>query len=439
MRIGSLFSGIGAPEKAWQGWDFRFCAEIDPFGSATLAHHYGTPNLGDVTKIDGTQWRGKIDLLVGGSPCQAFSVAGLRRSLDDERGNLTLEFVRLCDEIQPPIIVWENVPGVLSTKDNAFGCFLAGLVGSASPLVPAKGQRWTNAGMVVGPKRAAAWRVLDAQHFGVPQRRRRVFLVAVDLRVGGRLFNTAFPVSARRLAGLPAAILLEPESVSRNTAPSSSKEECPPPLFERLFGSDRGNQSREDGNPQTSTRSVESAPVLCFSSKDDGGDVGTIAPTLRRGNHNGTHINAGIPLAIAYDVAVVRIDHAKSNGWGVLTDGTTHAVGGSCGAVAYSTRGDENNDIAPTIDTNGLDPRYAQGGVVAVPSDTKIVRRLTPVETLRLQGFPDDYFDFLYKGKPIPDGTKYRAIGNSMAVPVMSWIQQRIDKVLKEIRLASVC
>jgi len=172
------------------GWRAAWLAEIEPFPSAVLAHHYpDVPNLGDMTTIADKVLSGDVaapDVLVGGTPCQAFSIAGLRQSLDDSRGQLSLEFVRLANAIdsarsaagkQPAIIVWENVPGVLNTKDNAFGCFLAGLAGESSALQPAGG-KWTNAGCVFGPQRAVAWRVLDAQFHGVPQRRRSGFVFA---------------------------------------------------------------------------------------------------------------------------------------------------------------------------------------------------------------------------------------------------------------------
>jgi DNA (cytosine-5)-methyltransferase 1 len=192
---------------AWErlGWQAAFYSEVDPFCCALLEHYYpGVPNLGDMTKIDGAEWRGKIDVLVGGTPCQAFSVAGQRASLDDARGNLTLRFVELAHAIDPRYVVWENVPGVLSTKDNAFGCFLGGLVGADAPLIPGNGQRWTDAGMVAGPIRTAAWRILDAQYFRLAQRRRRVFVV-----------------SCRTGDGInPGAVLFEPDSVRRDHAPS---------------------------------------------------------------------------------------------------------------------------------------------------------------------------------------------------------------------------
>jgi DNA (cytosine-5)-methyltransferase 1 len=136
LVYGSVCSGIEAATVAWEplGWRPAFFAEIEPFPSAVLARHYPTvPNLGDMTAIDGAAWRGKIDVLVGGTPCQAFSVAGLRKSLDDARGNLALKFVELADAIDPSYVLWENVPGVLTTSDNAFGCLLGGLAGEDPP------------------------------------------------------------------------------------------------------------------------------------------------------------------------------------------------------------------------------------------------------------------------------------------------------------------
>ena len=193
MRYGSVCSGIEAATAAWHplGWQAAWFSEIEPFPCAVLDHHYSNvPNHGDMTLIADGIRSGDIDapdILVGGTPCQAFSVAGLRNSLEDKRGQLTIEFIRILDAIddvrsaigeQPAIAVWENVPGVLSTKDNALGCFFAGIVGADAPLVPPNGGGWTSAGVVAGPKRALAWRVLNAQYFGVPQRRRRIFVVA---------------------------------------------------------------------------------------------------------------------------------------------------------------------------------------------------------------------------------------------------------------------
>jgi DNA (cytosine-5)-methyltransferase 1 len=174
------------------GWEAEFVAEIEPFPSAVLAHHYpNVPNLGDMTKYE--DWNvGQIDALVGGTPCQAFSVAGLRGGLSDARGNLSLVFCRMADHFDPEWVIWENVPGVLSSTDNAFGCFLAGLCGASEPLSP--GRKWSNAGVVSGPKRTVAWRVLDAQFFGVAQRRRRVFVLAVRGSGNWAAARALFPV-----------------------------------------------------------------------------------------------------------------------------------------------------------------------------------------------------------------------------------------------------
>lgn len=220
MRFGSVCSGIEAASVAWHllGWKAAWLSEIEPFPCAVLKHHYpDVPNLGDMTRLPeliGTGLLEAPDVFCGGTPCQAFSVAGLRNSLDDARGNLSLTFCEIANAIDnkritagmaPAIIFWENVPGVLSTKDNAFGCFLGALAGEDEPIIPS-GEKWTNAGCVYGPQRAIAWRVLDAQYFGVAQRRRRVFVVA----------------SARDNFD-PAKILFEFDGVRRDTAPSREK------------------------------------------------------------------------------------------------------------------------------------------------------------------------------------------------------------------------
>lgn len=197
IRFGSVCSGVEAASLAFTplGWSAAWFSEIEPFPCALLAQRYpDVTNLGDMTKLPERIRAGEVelpDVFCGGTPCQAFSLAGLRRSLDDARGNLSLVFCEIANELDsarsvqglPPVVVfWENVPGVLNTKDNAFGCFLAGLSGAGAPLSSGAG-RWPNAGLVAGEKRRVAWRVLDAQYFGVPQRRRRVYVVA-SARVG---------------------------------------------------------------------------------------------------------------------------------------------------------------------------------------------------------------------------------------------------------------
>jgi DNA (cytosine-5)-methyltransferase 1 len=163
IRFGSVCSGIEAASVAWNplGWEAAWLSEVDPHASATLKHHYpDIPNYGDMTKLPERILSGEIEapeLLCGGTPCQAFSVAGLRKSLDDSRGNLTLKFVEVANAIdairngrtlEPCVIFWENVPGVLNTEDNAFGCFIAGLAGESVPLRP-PGGRWEYAGCVL--------------------------------------------------------------------------------------------------------------------------------------------------------------------------------------------------------------------------------------------------------------------------------------------------
>lgn len=222
LTYATTASGINAP-GIWHelGWKPVFHSEIDPWASAVLRYREpDVPNLGDMLALDPEPWRGKVDVFCAGTPCQAFSGAGLRGSLDDDRGNLTLKFAELVHGIDPKVAVWENVPGVLNTKDNAFGYFLAGLVGETdTALFPSERARrewerkgvpvrWANAGMVIGPRRSASWRVLDAQYFGLAQRRRRVFVVS---------FRTGDGIN-------PGAVLFEPESLRRRTPPSIESE-----------------------------------------------------------------------------------------------------------------------------------------------------------------------------------------------------------------------
>ncbi len=180
LRFATVCSGIEAVSHAWipLGLEPVFYSDIEPFANRFLAHTYPrVPNLGDMTKIEGEAWRGKVDVLWGSTPCQAFSLAGLRKGLEDPRGALTPAFVGLANQINPSILCWENVDAVLSHKENPFGLFLAALSGTDEVLVP-PGKRWTDAGYVCGPERNIAWRLLDAQYAGLPQQRRRVFVVA---------------------------------------------------------------------------------------------------------------------------------------------------------------------------------------------------------------------------------------------------------------------
>ncbi len=315
MQFGSVCSGIEAATVAWHGlgWRAAWFAEIDKFASAVLAHHYPkVPNLGDMTKIARAILTGEVpapDVLCGGTPCQAFSVAGLRESLDDARGNLTLKFVEIANAIDHVrvrrgedecIVFWENVPGVLSTKDNAFGCFLAGLAGEDGALQP-PGGKWSNSGAVYGPTRAVAWRTLDAQYFGVAQRRRRVFVVA----------------SARKGFD-PAQVLFEWDGVRRDTAPRREARKTAPTIPARsTAGGGLGTDFDCDGG------------LLCVATGQAGAEIGAgMAPTLSCNNE--------APIA-AYGI---RTANTSSNGWGVQEE-ATHTLDGAMGiAVAHSLRGE---------------------------------------------------------------------------------------------------
>lgn len=228
MIYGSVCSGVEAASLAWEplGWNPAWFAEIEPFPSAVLAHHWPhVTNLGDMTKIATAVLKGDVvapDILVGGTPCQAFSVAGAREGLADDRGFLTIKYVELANAIDqkraaagavPCITVWENVPGVLSSKDNAFGAFLGFLAGEDCELVP-PGKKWENAGCVLGPQRAIAWRIIDAKHLGAPQHRRRVFVV-----------------SSARSDIDPARVLFEQQSLRGEIEQAGKgRERCPFPV-----------------------------------------------------------------------------------------------------------------------------------------------------------------------------------------------------------------
>ena len=377
MKYLSVCSGIEAASVAWHplGWEPVAFSEIEPFPSAVLAHHYPTvPNLGDMTRFE--EWPvellAEVDILVGGTPCQAFSVAGLRRSLDDERGNLSLTYIKLLEAIDeqrsragrpPAICVWENVPGCRSTKDNFFGCFLGGLAGEDEPLQP-PGKKWTDAGCVLGPKRAIAWRTLDAQHFELAQRRKRVFLVA-SARDG---FN-------------PASVLFEFDGVRRDSPPSREAR-------------------------QGAAASVGGGTYL---GNAEGGALD--APYLTCSNID-SHVNNQTPLVA--QVFKVRGGVEREDG----SRGSTN-IGKQAGKGYLGS------------ESRAFTLAAAQDQFVAQPVATVMqVRRLTPVECERLQGFPDGYTNIPWRKKPeAPDGPRYKALGNSMAVPCMAWIGKRIAEV----------
>ena len=315
MNYGSVCSGIEAASQAWHtlGWKPSFLSEIDEFPRAVLHHHYpDVPIHGDFTTIEEDQYE-SIDLLVGGTPCQSFSIAGLRGGLSDDRGNLALEYLRLADRLSARWLVWENVPGVLSSSGGRdFGSFLGALAQLGYGF---------------------AYRVLDAQFFGVAQRRRRVFLVG-------------YRGDYRRAA----SVLFESESLRRDTAPSRSPGQRVAPT-------------------------VVSGP-----------------PFSRTGNER---------------VECEAILVARMRGFGDY----------ECDGTASTVKARDYKDATDLVAEKDLG-----------------VRRLTPVECERLQGFTDDYTKIAWREKDVidcPDSHRYKALGNSMAVPVMQWIGSRIDTVDK--------
>ena len=332
MRYGSVCSGIEAATMAWHGlgWEPAFFSEIDAFPRAVLEHRYpNVPFHGDFTDIKEDEY-GSIDLLVGGTPCQSFSIAGLRGGMDDDRGNLALEFIRLAHRTLPQWLVWENVPGVLSSNGGRdFGSFLGALAEIGYGF---------------------AYRVLDAQYFGTPQRRRRVFVVA-DLGDWRR----------------PAAVLFERESLSGNPAPSreEKQDDTPSPASSTEVYECHGQDSR-----------VKALGETCS----------TITAKYGTGGGN------------------VPIVAARMRGFGDY----------ECDDTASALKARDYKDATDLV------------------TDSVTVRRLTPTECERLQGFPDGFTQVPYRNKPAekcPDGPRYKALGNSMAVPVMSWIGRRIQEV----------
>lgn len=405
IKYGSVCSGIEAATVAWHplGWQPAWFAEIEPFPSAVLAHHYpGTENLGDMTKIAARIQTGEVeapDVLVGGTPCQAFSIAGLRESLNDERGQLSLAFVNLANQIdktrkekneQPAIIVWENVPGVLNTKDNAFGCFLAGLAGEGEPLQP-PGGRWSNAGAVFGPQRAIAWRVLDAQHFGVAQRRRRVFVVASS----GNGAN-------------PAEILFELAGVRRDSAPRREAGQEIAGTIDASIGRSRGAGT----NP---------GAIICMAHGQGGAEIAEERGTTLTCNHESPIVFINQP----YQSISGALNAQDGNGVHGQALDDHKLIPMSSVAIAWSEELTAHIELAGTLQYGGQGGRHD-----GVMTRTLVVRRLTPIECERLQGFPDNYTAIPWRRKPAencPDGPRYKALGNSMAVPVMHWIGQRIE------------
>ncbi len=417
MKFGSVCSGIEAASCAWHdlGWKAAWLSEIEPFPSAVLKHHYpDVPNFGDMTKFKEWDQNAAINVLVGGTPCQSFSVAGLRKGLDDPRGNLMLTYLAIANKYRPKWLVWENVPGVLSS--NA-GQDFASLL---------RGMGELGYGF--------AYRVLDAQYFGVAQRRRRVFVVGClgDWRSA-------------------ATVLFESHSLSGNPAPSREKGQEVAGTIAARFGISRNNHEecvtvtpdvakclitkiRLDSETETFVPCIALAENTIGRQPQNGGngDEFTVGGPMYTLNATGVH---GVAQPV-YEL------HSQDSRVTELKDvcGTvsaTYGTGGGnvpvtiqpiIGGVDY-----ENNAHGPDDVTGPLLKGSPTGGgrpLPAVALANMAVRRLTPTECERLQGFPDGYTNIPWRKKDeSPDGPRYKALGNSMAVPVMKWIGSRIQQV----------
>ncbi len=371
MRYLSVCSGIEAASVAWKGlgWEAVGFSEIEPFPCAVLQQRFPkVKNYGDMTKYKEWKIHGAVDVLVGGTPCQSFSVAGLRQGLADPRGNLMLTFGAMASHFKARWIVWENVPGVLSSNGGRdFGSFL---------------------GMLAEFGYGFAYRVLDAQFFGVPQRRRRVFVV-------GHLGSWEYP----------AKVLFDAESLSGNPPPRRTKRQEASAYAEGSFGTYRE------------------------------GEVGTLRAS---GGGSETLISTDCKAGKAVCFTQNQRDEVR------LMGGDGEVAGSVCAMqatkqqnlIAYENhpqdgRVKESGDVSPTITS-----RAGTGGNNLPIIASTVVRRLTPRECERLQGFPDDWTKIPWRGKDkedCPDSHRYKACGNSMAVPVMKWIGERIQKMEDEI------
>lgn len=396
MKYLSVCSGVEAATVAWHhmGWQAAGFSEIEKFPSEVLAHHYPTvTNFGDMTKYKEWNLDDSIGLLVGGTPCQSFSVAGLRKGLDDPRGNLALTYLGILDHFRPKWCVWENVPGVLSSGGGRdFGAFLGALAELGYGF---------------------AYRVLDAQNFGVAQRRRRVFVVGYlgDWRPAAEVLFESDCLRGDIKKGRG-----EKQDSTRGFVPSIAN----------TLQTTCNDYSRADGFNMIAFENSRRDAVRLMEDKSNtlqsfmGTGGGNVPCVAMQGNLIGR--DAGGPQGIGV---------SESNTMYTLTKTDIHAVAYSFDSLASNSMKSSNPhsgcrevELSKTIDTTYPCPSKNQGGIGIMQS--MAVRRLTPIECERLQGFPDDYTNIKDK---CPDGPRYKAMGNSMAVPVMRWIGERINKV----------
>jgi DNA (cytosine-5)-methyltransferase 1 len=395
MNYGSVCSGVEAASVAWEGlgWNAEWFCEFDDFPSAVLNHRFpDVPNLHDMTEIEEREEFNdrRIDLLVGGTPCQSFSIAGIRKGLDDERGNLALKYCQILDRKKPRWFVWENVPGVLSSW--------------AGEPEDEKIEEWEEtsdlSAIFAGFRECGymfAYRIFDSQYFGVPQRRRRIFVVGYlgDWRPA-------------------AAVLFEQESLSRNIKPRRKEgEDSTRRIAKCLTARGAGGQNLD---PETANF-VINGNIIDRTENSGGNGVGVTedgtVPTLRTTDRH----------AICYEDS--RRDGLRSHGTISPTLQAQMGTGGNniplCFEPRYYTRGQggaKGDDVCGALSASF----YGSSDKAPHLLNNKIIRRFTPLECERLQGFPDNWTKIPYKGKPpskCPDGPRYKSMGNSMTVQVM--------------------
>jgi DNA (cytosine-5)-methyltransferase 1 len=381
MKYLSVCSGIEAATVAWHelGWKPVGFSEIEKFPSQLLNHHYPhVTNYGDMTNYKEWNLNESIGLLVGGTPCQSFSVAGLRKGLEDPRGNLMLTYLGIAEKFKPKWLLWENVPGVLSSNGGEdFACLLKGMAELGYGF---------------------AYRVLDAQHFGVPQRRRRVFVVGClgDWRSAAK-------------------VLFESESLCRDITPSRQEgEEIANCIKASPSSYGSYNPARSEGNAVIVSNGVSAI------------DLKDVSKTLTASYGTGGADLDIKPLVLepkAYAIAeniIGRQAHngGNGNGYAENTMYTLNATGVH-GVAVDTYNGTVQGDVTATMTAAGGSSTHSGPKVM----QQMRVRRLTPMECERLQGFPDGYTHTPTSS----DTTRYKALGNSMAVPVMKWIGKRIN------------
>lgn len=465
FKYGSVCSGVEAATCAWHplGWEPQWFSEIEAFPCKVLKHHYpDVPNIGDMMHLNKNKIYNEsiIDLLVGGTPCQSFSLAGLRAGLDSANGNLALQYCRILIEKRPKWFVWENVPGVFSSFSDGSG------------VDHGIGDRWTETSDFATILSAfsqcgysLSWRVFDSRYFGVAQRRRRVFVVGHlgdDWRPS---FSVLFEPSSLR--GGPAPSRKERESIAGTITASAARS--------RGAGTDPGaltgiNISFNDVNGQRKDRPkgglyVNETDVANCVTAEGGTDTLAVAKTLTTSQSrigvddnfvvmSSSQTNASVTENQSCTLTALNETPIVSGKWPADTASTLNAHFGekqgledqhiNSGAplfVPHNVPGD--NDVMVLNDQGGdrmavekteISPTLRSESHQHEPivKTRTLIRRLTPLECERLQGFPDNYT----KIKGAKDGPRYKAIGNSMTVDVMRWIGKRIqlvDSVLSEL------